>query len=123
MKEEIERLEQLKTQLATLHVDYSNLQEGSNYNAQQLTSLQEELNAKRDELHNITIANREREKRNEEEVKGLKRKADVAEFETEKVRREAEFNLSLLRAEHDREAKRIVDENTRLTDRLRELEE
>ena len=56
-------------------------------------------------------------------MKGLKRKADVAEFETEKVRREAQFNLSLLRAEHDREAKRIVDENSRLTDRLRELEE
>lgn len=70
----------MKSQLATLHVDYSNLQEGSNYNAQQLTSLQEELNAKREEIHNINIVNREREMRNEEEVKALKRKADVAEF-------------------------------------------
>lgn len=61
-------------------MDYSNLQEGSNYNAQQLTSLQEELNAKREEIHNINIVNREREMRNEEEVKALKRKADVAEF-------------------------------------------
>lgn len=61
-------------------MDYSNLQEGSNYNAQQLTSLQEELNAKREEIQSINVTSRERERRNEEEVKALKRKADIAEF-------------------------------------------
>lgn len=74
-------------------------------------------------MANLNLSFKEREKKYEDQVRVLKRKVDEAEFETEKVRREAEFNHSFLRADHETEAKRIVDENQRLAQRLKETQE
>jgi hypothetical protein len=72
---------------------------------------------------NLQLSFKEKEKKYEDEVRVLKRRVDEAEFETEKTQKEAEFNHSFIRADHELEAKRIVDENAKLEHKLKETQE
>lgn len=72
-------------------------------------------------MANLQLSFKEKEKKYEDDVRVLKRRVDEAEFETEKARKEAEFNHSLIRADHELEAKRIVDTNGKLEQRLKEM--
>jgi hypothetical protein len=59
----------------------------------------------------------------EDEIRALKRRIDEAEFETEKVKKEGEFNINVIKATQNSDAKRIVEESMRVTQKLRETED
>lgn len=74
------------------------------------------------QIDTISASFRDKEKRFEDEIRQLKRRIDEAEFETEKARKEGEFNLNILKSTHESEAKRIVGESGRVSQRLKEVE-
>jgi len=59
----------------------------------------------------------------EDEIRALKRRIDEAEFETEKVKKEGEFNINVIKATQNSDAKRIVEESMRVAQKLRETED
>jgi len=59
----------------------------------------------------------------EDEIRALKRRIDEAEFETEKVKKEGEFNINVIKATQKSDAKRIVEESMRVAQKLRETED